>query len=218
MKRIIFALLALGIGNCLASDTVVNVNVAAFQGGLSAKDIKTCYKKMKAFCQAEQKKSTWPNYVDCITPKMQQEKSCSQPLALIKTASNYLNPKFTTIKNYGPVAIAQGSVVMADKSSVMFLVTKNGDFIDVESTALDLKNAKNYEDFVKKYPHMEKFDLMLKPKVINLARIGQRFVFEREINDGCRACPTIGYAREAFDFNQNGKFQAATVIEIAEKK
>lgn len=217
MKRLLLSFLVLAaIGNCLANGQAVNV--AAFQGGLNSKAINTCYKKMESFCRAEKKRGAWPSYVECIIPKMEQEKNCLQPLALIKTATRYLNPKFKTVKNYGPVSLVQASVIMADKSSATFLISNNGDFVDVEGANLDLKNAKNYEDFVKKYPHIEKFDLMLNPKVVPMGRAGTRFIFVREINDGCRACPTVGYAQEAYDFDKNGKFQVADVIEVLEKK
>ncbi len=45
---------------------------------------------------------------------------------------------------------------------------------------------------------------------------GQRFIFQYRIVDGCHACPVIGQARAAVDFDQAGTWLGTSVLSVME--
>lgn len=199
----------------VASASNTAINVPEFVNGINDNDVSTCYQNTEKFCNKEKNSGNWTDYKQCITPYMQKETSCVQPLALQNVADSMYST-FTKTTHYQPVDVVEATTIMADKSNSILLVGYNGDVIDVDNFIIDLKTAKikNYAAVAKKYPHMEQFDVLYPPAVQHLPNGIIRFVFKREVHDGCRACANVAYAKMAFDFNKDGKFLGAKILTL----
>lgn len=210
-----FLLLTLTLGcivNAYAENKVANFR--EFIGGLNDNDINTCYKTVADACADEKAKGDWMAYKNCIVPIMQQETTCVQPGALIN-AADAIYTAVDKINHYPHVDIVYATTIMADKASSIFAIGKNGDFINIDRFPINLKKANGYGALAKKYPHMEAFDIVQDSAAHeHLPNGGDRLSFKREIHDGCRACPTIAFTKEAYDFDATGKFVGAKVLRL----
>jgi hypothetical protein len=110
----------------------------------------------------------------------------------------------------------------ANENQGAYLVNGTPARIDVDNQSLLAKSELNanpvYAELVRKYSEI----LMFPGDRIGTNAVpaeslpggGQRFLVDYKLNDRCHACPQVGTARFAFDFNPEGQFLGTRLISV----
>ncbi len=152
-----------------------------------------------------------------IEEKMAKDKSCIQA-SKIRQLTSY---PATNIQKYGSVTVFE-VITIADGINIFYMVDTKGGLISLDSD-LNLKANKKYSILKKKYPDitLTKFLYWIKinenlfPKSQILINKNQQLIFQQELLDGeCVACPRIGIADIAYEFDQNGVYLGSKLLKI----
>lgn len=186
-----------------------------FTGGINKKAYANCEQRIIPLCQ--QKINPF-QYLQCAYQEMQKVASCTQAAILLNKMNVRSLEKITT---YGSVDIVTAQVVMADRSSRIFMVGHAGDLVELINNNAFLSNNNDYARLVKHFPHYMLWDDLtsknIAPQVIPVKIGGIRIVWQQRLTDGCWACTEIGTATIAYDFDKQGHFRHASVINISYK-
>ncbi len=155
----------------------------------------------------------------CIDKKINQDKFCAQA-SLINQLAYYPLPS-TEIKKYGPIAVFYTTSI-ADAQQSYYMVDTKGRLISL-ATDFDLSANKNYLRLKKKYPNIAlttspywiKVNENLFPKSHILSNKKQQLIFKQALKDSdCVACPMIGRADIAYEFDQKGVYLRSKLLTV----
>jgi hypothetical protein len=157
----------------------------------------------------------------CFVDFMRRSGASAQAVAFARATGDtgYLRQFFET----GRVDLAYVIYPFrANENEGWLLVNGHPSIIDVDAgtNLLERQLEKNqtYLGLKEKFPKIMLFGgdrtITLPPEMISLPTKGQRFVFQYRLLNGCHACKRVGGARFAFDFDVNGKFVGATLLDV----
>ncbi len=191
-----------------------------FVGGLNISQITSCEKQYENDCRTVNAKTAMDGVSQqwrCMERKMAKNKFCAQA-SKIRQLTFY---PATDIRKYGLIAVFD-ITTLADGINTYYMVDTHGSLISLDSD-LNLGDNKNYFLLKKKYPgialtkflYWTKVNENLFPKSHTLPNKNQQLIFRQELRDGeCVACPRIGIADIAYEFDQYGVYLRSKLLKI----
>jgi hypothetical protein len=194
MKKLFFILFLVLPVVCFGQSVPI---YAEFVSGLNINNIKFCTVKMQSMCQEllpelqndkyDQKQMI--DYAACMRQQMQNEKSCTQNLALL----NKLKPNFVEIINiqhYPLFDAVETKLNKDDKQKWYFIVNSLGEFIDIREVYADMEYSTTYPYFIRKYPNATIGDVQpnFPPRFETLLLGDVRLVFAHYIVNNVNNC------------------------------
>ena len=159
-------------------------------------------------------------FIACFVNGMQRAGASPAAIAFTRSIDN-----MGYIQTYRPIGkVSVAAVIlpfMANENQALYLVNGSPARINVDDQTLLNQNALDanpiYAQLVQKYT-----DILMVPgdRSLNamtaetLPNGGQRFLVNYRLNDRCHACPQVGTAQFAFNFDAAGEFQGATLMNV----
>jgi hypothetical protein len=207
------AILVVFSTSCFANAIVTNIPI--FKGGLNNNSyfqqgdsaIKYCQKKHGAIDK-------------CLVNYAKKHNASKQAIEFMKLTSGYINK----IDQHGNIAIITANVVAADHNQEIFIINKDGDFINPNTAASsqEIGNLLSKEPLFKAlgkngYHPMSFLQTDVAPQIKINTDGQQAVVFSYRLTN-CMACENAGVANISYNFENNGKFKDISVINITADK
>lgn len=136
----------------------------------------------------------------------------ASPQALAFTRAVQGEGFLTSFTEMGRVDLAQMQVPFKNADPDYLLVNGTPPLIKVGERQYWRHLNFRGNPWLKDYPKADWFARINFLRMVPRPGGGQRFIFAFAIQDGCRACPTLGYARVAYDFDPTGKFLRTSLL------
>jgi len=166
--------------------------------------------------------SMWPNEdeikrIKCITSKMADTGASPEAIRFVELSQGeeYLS-EFRELGAVDLAALSMFSYNSPELEHLEVLVNDQSTIFDLieQSLNVDIRKHPLYPKLAKKYPKADLSTLFFFEEAQKLPKNGQRFVFHYTLLNGCRACGPAGSAKIAYDFDINGRFQGAELLEL----
>lgn len=156
----------------------------------------------------------------CFANGMQRAGASPQAIAFTRSI-DYMG-YIQAFRPVGKVSIALVTVPFAaNENQGVYLVNGNPAHLNIDDLSLlqqnELKANPVYKQLVQKYtdvvifPGDRRINALQTEKLSNR---GQRFLINYKLNDRCHACPQVGTAQFAFDFDATGRFLGTKLVTV----
>lgn len=176
------------------------------EGGIQGKALQTCRAQATHQCKMPFGKS----YVDCLKPVLEKIPACAQSLVFLDKTQGDIQ----SVHRGKRVDVVYANVLAADQASAYFMVSHAGELIELTGE-IDPKSSSEYQALLTEYPNATLWpltDLIKLPPIQKLPHSAERVVFKQTITDGCHACKKLAVAEVAYDFDNKGHFEKASLI------
>lgn len=166
--------------------------------------------------------SMWPNEdeikrIKCITSKMADTGASPEAIRFVELSQGeeYLS-EFRELGVVDLAALSMFSYNSPELEHLEILVNDQSSIFDLieQSLNVDIRKHPLYTKLTRKFPEAKLSTIFSFEEAQKLPKNGQRFVFHYTLLNGCRACEPAGSARIAYDFDINGRFQGAELLEL----
>lgn len=202
-----------GFMNLAQADTVL----PEFVGGVKPETIFKQADAMKIFKKCTASATDPSNYQQCLLDAMQSKGANDQSIAFLKYASGWI----TEDQAHGNITIVHAFIPAADHDDGYFVISNDGTILDVDDATIlnDIDITKNtaYQTIIKNYPSATIWPGNHQgfPDVTTSPQNSPRLIFTYTLLNGCHACEIAGTAKIAFDFDDDGRFLGATLIDLS---
>lgn len=156
------------------------------------------------------------DYQNCILNTMQNHHASAQAIAFNKYSRGWI----TQYKNYGKLTVIYASIPGADYSDGYFIINDQGEIINVDDYAIlssiDITKNPNYQQIIQRFPSASLWpgNHQSFPDKVTSPENSPRFIFTYSLLNGCHACEIAGTATIGFDFDNDGNFLNAQLIDL----
>ncbi len=211
MNKLLLFIFTLGISINTYADTVL----PEFAGGIKPDAIMSKPLSKDETNQCMQ--ATNPDdYQSCILTDMQKHNASVQAVAFNKYSRGWIKD----FKTNGKLTVIYATIPGADYSDGYFIINDQGAIINVDDYAIlsqiDITKNAHYKEIIQHYPSASLWpgNHQSFPDVTTSPENSPRFVFTYSLLNGCHACEIAGTAKIGFDFDNDGEFINAQLIDL----
>ena len=156
------------------------------------------------------------DYQNCILTTMQKRDASDQAIAFNKYSRGWIKE----FKTDGKLTIIYASIPGADYSDGYFIINNQGSIINVDDYAIlseiDISKNPHYKEIIQQFPSASLWpgNHQSFPDMTTSPENSPRLVFTYTLLNGCHACEIAGTAKIAFDFDDDGQFLNAQLIDL----
>lgn len=200
---------------CITVAAQASTNIPEFAGGIDPKTVISQNDAMKIFKKCSVANNS-DDYQNCILTDMHKNHATAQAIAFYKFASGWI----TDYKNYNYLTVIHEFVPAADHNDAYYVMNNKGDFLDVDDMTIingvDITKNANYKDIVSRYPSASVWPGNHQgfPDVTTSPENSPRLIFTYSLLNGCHACEVAGTAKIGLDFDNDGAFVDATLLDL----
>lgn len=211
MNKLLLLSITLGISVNTYADTVL----PEFAGGIKP-DAITSKQLTEEEMNACMDPAKTGDYESCILAVMKKHNASAQAIAFNKYTNGWIND----FKTYGKLTVIVASIQAADFNTGYFIINDQGAVIDVYDYAIldqiDINKNPHYKEITQRFPNVRLYPPLHTSfsYVTTSPENTPRVVFTYSLVNGCSACEIVGTAKIGFDFDNDGKFINAKLIDL----
>ncbi len=156
------------------------------------------------------------DYQSCILNIMNKHHASIQAIAFYKYSRGWI----VKYKTYDKLTVIYASIPGADYSDGYFIINDQGVIINVDDYSiignLDISKNSHYQQIIQHFPSASLWpgNHQSFPDKVTSPENSPRFVFTYSLLNGCHACEIAGTATIGFDFDNDGNFLNAQLIDL----
>lgn len=152
----------------------------------------------------------------CIVATMQKHHASAQAIAF----NHFANGWIKEYKTFGKISVIYAALQGADYSDGYFIINDQGSIINVDDYAIlsgiDITKNAHYKEIIQRFPSASLWpgNHQSFPDMTTSPENSPRFIFTYTLLNGCHACEIAGTAQIAFDFDDDGQFLNAQLVDL----